>query len=148
MWTELQFVKFQNILTSASWFRAWTPALEFQTKNAIEIMYWFQRTTRLPGWQEKTPMKGKTKTYLDNPSLRLKRTVFREQENVFLSEFGPIVPTVLFGTVCEDIVYLPGEKLSLFTHFCSEKIFLMYMMENILAKLKISKKVRNTESFI
>ena len=38
--TELQFAKFQNILSASSWFHAWTPALELQTKNAIEIMCW------------------------------------------------------------------------------------------------------------
>ena len=36
MWPELQFAKFQNILIPASWFHVWTPALELQTKNAIE----------------------------------------------------------------------------------------------------------------
>ena len=44
-WTELQFtIKFQNILTSASWFHAWTPALELQTNNATEITCSFQKS--------------------------------------------------------------------------------------------------------
>ena len=29
----------------------------------------------------------------------------------------------IFGIVCADVVYLPGEKLSLFTHFCSNQRF-------------------------
>ena len=41
---ELKSAKFQNILASASWFRAWTPLLESQTNNAIEIMCWFQKS--------------------------------------------------------------------------------------------------------
>ena len=41
---ELQFAKFQNILISASWFHTWIPALQLQTKNAIGIMCWFQKS--------------------------------------------------------------------------------------------------------
>ena len=81
MWTELQFAKFQNIMTSASWFHAWTPTLELQTKNAIEITCWFQksnigdlqlrswnrsRATRLQGWQEKAQGKEKLKLIWTN----------------------------------------------------------------------------------
>ena len=44
---------------------------------------------------KKTRGKVKTKTYLKKPSLWFKRIVFREQEDVFLFEFGPIVPAVL-----------------------------------------------------
>ena len=43
MWTELQFAEFQNILTPASRFHLWTPALKLQTKNAMEIMCWFEK---------------------------------------------------------------------------------------------------------
>ena len=57
MYTELQFAKFQNMLTSASWFHAWTLALELQTKNAIEIMCWFQKSNiedlQLKCWKKK-----------------------------------------------------------------------------------------------
>ena len=61
----------------------------------------------------------------------------REQENVFLFEFGLIVPAVLkyfsvnvyFYITCADVVYPSGEKSSLFTHFLLQsKIFLMYIM--------------------
>ena len=48
--------------------------------------------------------------------------ILREQENVFPLEFGLIVPAVLkyyFDMICADVVYPPGERLSLFTHFCS-----------------------------
>ena len=110
MLTELQFDKFQNILTSASWFHAWAClALELQTKNAIEITCWFQKnnigdlqlrswkrswTARLQGWQER-PYVRKTKTYFDKPILLLKRMILWEQENVLLYEYGLIIPTVL-----------------------------------------------------
>ena len=46
--------------------------------------------------------------------------IVREQENVFLFEFGLIVPEALnclFDIICADVVYPPGEKISLFTHF-------------------------------
>ena len=52
--------------------------------------------------------------------------ILREQENVFLLESGLIVPAVLnvyFDILCADVVYPPGEKLSLFTHFCSNQRF-------------------------
>ena len=57
--------------------------------------------------------------------------ILREQENVFLLEFGLIVPAVnvYFDIICADVVYPTGEKLSLFTHFLLQsKIFLMYIM--------------------
>ena len=69
VWTELQFAKFQNILASASWFHAWTPASELQTKNVMEIMCWFQNsnigdlqleeqsTAKLQGCQEEPEVK-------------------------------------------------------------------------------------------
>ena len=61
--------KFQNILTSASWFHAWTPALKSQTKNVMEIICWFQKsnvgdlelteqsTAKLQGCQEKSKVR-------------------------------------------------------------------------------------------
>ena len=62
------------------------------------------------GCQEKNLRQGTTKTYLDKPSLWLKRMILREQENVFLFEFGLIVPAVLnvyFDIICADVVYPP-----------------------------------------
>ena len=55
-----------------------------------------------------------------------------------------------FNIICADVVYLPEEKLSLFTHFLLQsKIFLMYIMYIItLAKSKILKNFRNTGSFL
>ena len=50
------------------------------------------KITRLAG---KTPRYGKTKMYLNKLSKWSKRMVFRNQENVFLFEFGLIVPAVL-----------------------------------------------------
>ena len=50
-----------------------------------------------------------------------------EHENIFLSEYGLIVPVVLnvyFDIICADVVYPSGEKLSLFTHFAPIKDFL------------------------
>ena len=47
-----------------------------------------------------------------------------EDENVFLFEFGLLVPTVLnvhFDIICANVVYPSGEKLSIFTHFCSNQ---------------------------
>ena len=41
--------------------------------------------------------------------------ILREQENVFLFEFGLVLPAVLkylFEIICADVVYPPGEKLS------------------------------------
>ena len=60
--------------------------------------------------------------------------ILREQENVSLFEFGLIVPAVLkclFGIICADVVYLPGERLSLFTPFPPIKDFLdVYNVEH------------------
>ena len=57
VWTELQFAKFQNILTSVSWFHAWTPVLELQTKNVMEIICWFQKSNigdlQLRSWKSR-----------------------------------------------------------------------------------------------
>ena len=52
--------------------------------------------------------------------------IVRDQENVFLLEFGLVVPVVLkcyFDIIYADVIYPPGEKLSLFTHFCSNQTF-------------------------
>ena len=65
-----------------------------------------------------------TETHLDKPSLWIDS--LREQENVFLLEFGLIVPAVLkylFSIICADVVQPHGEKLFLFTHFCSNQRF-------------------------
>ena len=48
-----------------------------------------ENTTRLQGWEKKT------KTYFNKSNKWLKRIIVRDQENVFLFEFGPIVPAVL-----------------------------------------------------
>ena len=50
---------------------------------------------KITGAGRKKPRQGKTKPYLDTPSLWLKRLILKEQENVFLFEFGFIVPAVL-----------------------------------------------------
>ena len=50
---------------------------------------------KISGLAGKNQRQGKTKTYLDKPSLWLKRMVLREQENVFLFEFGLIVQAVI-----------------------------------------------------
>ena len=42
-----------------------------------------------------TGLAGKTESCLDKPTLWLKRMILREQVNVSLFEFGPIVPAVL-----------------------------------------------------
>ena len=53
------------------------------------------KTTRLQGLQEKLRGTEKTKRYFNKPSRWLKRMIAREQENVFLFEFGLIVPAAL-----------------------------------------------------
>ena len=53
-----------------------------------------EEKTRLQGWEE-TPRYGETKTYFNKPSEWLKRMILRDPENVFVFEFGPIVPVVL-----------------------------------------------------
>ena len=71
---------------------------------------------------ENTPRYGKTKTYFNKPSKRLKRTPVRDQENGFPFESVLIIPEILkfyFDIICADVVYLLGEKLSLLTHFFS-----------------------------
>ena len=50
---------------------------------------------KITGLAGKNLRQGKTRTYLDKPSVWLKRMMLREQENVFLFEFGLIVPAVL-----------------------------------------------------
>ena len=74
-----------------------------------------------------------------------------EEENAFLFEFGLIVPAVikcLFCIICADVVYPHMEKLSVITHFAAVKIFLMYIMLNILAIHRTLKNFRNPESFL
>ena len=53
--------------------------------------------------------------------------ILGEQENVFLFEFGLIVPAVLKCLFRHNLCRRslpPAEKLSLFSHFCSIKDFL------------------------
>ena len=50
------------------------------------------KITRLGG---KAPRYGKTKKHFNKPSKWLKRMIVRDLENVFLFEFGLIVPAVL-----------------------------------------------------
>ena len=50
---------------------------------------------KITGLARKKLMFGKTETYLDKPGLGLKRMIVREQENIFLFEFGLIVSAVL-----------------------------------------------------
>ena len=66
------------------------------------------------------------KTYLNKPSLWLKRMILGEQENVFFL-FGLIVRAVLKCLFRHNFCRrsLPSaEKLSLFTHFAPIKDFL------------------------
>ena len=82
---------------------------ELQTKNAMEIMCGFQKSNsgdlQLRSWRKRRQqdykadrknLEGrKTKAYFNKPSKWLKRLIVRDQENVFLSGFGLIVPAVL-----------------------------------------------------
>ena len=52
-----------------------------------------EKTTRLQGWQG-NPDLQKTKTYFNKPSKWFKRMTVTDQKNVFLFEFGLIVPAV------------------------------------------------------
>ena len=140
MWTELQFARFQKILTSASWFHAWTPALELQTKNAMEIMCWFKRATleipsweagrdratRLEGWQEKTRGEEKLKFILISQLSGWKEWYLESKKLSFFLNLELSYRwywNVYFDIICADIVYPPGEKWSLFTSFCSNQRF-------------------------
>ena len=52
--------------------------------------------------------------------------ILEEQDNVFLFEFGLIVPAVikcLFRHNSYRLSLPPAEKLSLFTHLCSKQRF-------------------------
>ena len=51
------------------------------------------KMTKLGG---KTPRYGKNKTYFNKPRKWLKRMIVRDQENVFLFEFGLIVPELSY----------------------------------------------------
>ena len=58
--------------------------------------------------------------------------ILREQENVFLVEFGVIVPAVLKCLFRHNFYRRnlpPAEKLSLFTHFCSKDFLVVYNIE-------------------
>ena len=48
--------------------------------------------------------------------------VEKNDRDDFLFEFGYTVPAIL-NIICAGVVYPPGEKLSLFPHFCSNQIF-------------------------
>ena len=65
--------------------------------------------------------------YFNKLSKWSKRMVVRNKENVFLFEFGLLsyqrYKNVYFDIIFADVVYPPGEKLSLFTHFCSNQTF-------------------------
>ena len=50
---------------------------------------------------------------------------------------------VYFDIICSDIVYP-----LIYSFWLQSKIFLMYIMQNILAKRRILKNFRNTESFL
>ena len=54
--------------------------------------------------------------------------IVRDQENVFVFAFGVIIPAALKCIICADVVYPPGEKLSLCTRFRSNQRFFMYVM--------------------
>ena len=57
--------------------------------------------------------------------------ILREQENFLLSNLDLSYrrySNVYFNIICADVVYPPGEKLSLFTHFCSNQRFFMHIM--------------------
>ena len=73
--------------------------------------------------------------------------IVREQENVFLFEFGLVVPAVLnvyFDIICADVVHPPREKSSLITIFVKIKDFLdVYNVEHP-SQLK---SFRNNENF-
>ena len=75
--------------------------------------------TRLQSWQEKARSKEKlTLVWVSLVYGMMKRMTLGEEENIILFKFGLIVPTVLncyFDIIRADVVYQPGEKLSLFT---------------------------------
>ena len=83
--------------------------------------------TGLPG---KSPRKGKTKTYLGKLSLWLKRIM--EHENVFLFEYGLIVPAVLKCLFRHNMwrLSLPTWRkiIHIYSFLLQSKIFLMYIM--------------------
>ena len=80
--------------------------MEISSKEAGGVKH--NETTGLPG---KSPREGKTKTYLDKPSLWLKRIILMEHENVFLFEYGLIVPAVLKclfrHNLCRRLIFAP-----------------------------------------
>ena len=81
---------------------------------------------KIRGLTGKSPRYGKTKTYFNKPRKWLMRMILKEQENVFVFKFRLTVPPVLnvyFNIIYADVVFPPGEKLSLFTHLCSNQRF-------------------------
>ena len=53
--------------------------------------------------------------------------IVRDQENIFLFEFGHIVPAVLkclFDIICADVVYPPGESCPYLLIFAPIKDFI------------------------
>ena len=71
-----------------------------------------QSITKLQGCQEKARGKGKTKTYLNKPSLLLKRMILGEQENGFLD------------IICIEVVYHLQESCPYLVIFAPIKDFL------------------------
>ena len=75
----------------------------------------------------------------------VKRMILREQENVFLSEFGrnvPAVPTCLFRhNLCRRSLPTWRKVIPIHSLLLQSKIFLMYLMWNNLTKRKIHKKL-------
>ena len=56
---------------------------------------------------------------------------------------------VYFDIICADVVYPIWRKvIPIFSFLLQSKIFLMYIMQNNLAKRKIYKNLRNIESFL
>ena len=91
-----------------------------------------EKTTRLQGWEEKkNPRYGKNKTYFNLSSKWLKR-MSRDQENVFLFEFGLFVPTVLkcllSRNFCRRSLPTWRKVIPISSFLLQLKIFLMYIM--------------------
>ena len=81
-----------------------------------------QSTANYLGLPGKKPEVRKSESLFDlnKPSLWLKRMILEEQGNVFLFEFGLIIPAVLKCLFRQNFCIRslpPAEKLPLFTHF-------------------------------
>ena len=111
-----------------------------------------EKRAEITGPAKKTPRLGKTKTYFDKPSLRLKRILLTDQENVFLFKFELTEPVVLkclfWHNLCRGSLLTWREVIPIYSFSLQSKIFLIYIMQNILAKYRILKNFRNTESFL